>query len=409
MKQQQKNASRNYPLAAAKALTSALLVAGALGAAVACSSESDTEEEGALPAETSEAINTYGAIVYASYVDSLEAAKDLDAAIESFIEDPNEATLDAARQRWLDAREPYLQTEVYRFYDGPIDNPDHGPEGMINAWPLDEAYIDYTIDDPSSGIINDPDVEISAEALMALNEQGGEKNIATGFHAIEFLLWGQDQSDDGPGNRSYTDYVVADGDGHADRRALYLRTVSGLLIDHLQGLVDEWKAGEDNYRADFEKLEPKVALGRILTGMINLSGFETGGERLQAALDSGSQEDEHSCFSDNTHRDMIQDIQGILNVWQGHYLRADEDEVEGVSVESIVREVDAELAAEIDDKIHESLDLANDLETPFDQEIAPDNDAGNERVSKLVTALHEVDGALEHAFDKLGLEVMNME
>ena len=406
---QQKNASRNYPPASAKALARALLVVGALGATGACSSESDTEEEGGLPAETSEAISSYGAIVHASYADSLEAAKDMDAAIESFLDDPSEETLDAARQSWLEAREPYLQTEVYRFYDGPIDNPDNGPEGMINAWPLDEAYIDYTIDDPSSGIINDPDVEISADSLMALNEQGGEKNIATGFHAIEFLLWGQDQNDDGPGNRSYTDYVVADGDGHADRRALYLRTVSGLLVEHLQGLVDEWKADEDNYRADFEKLEPKVGLGRILTGMINLSGFETGGERLQAALDSGSQEDEHSCFSDNTHRDMIQDIQGILNVWEGRYVGADRDEVEGVSVESIVRQVDAELAEEVEDKIQESLELANDLETPFDQEIAPDNEAGNERVSKLVTSLQAVEGALQDAFEKLGLEVMNME
>jgi len=408
MKQQNK-ASRNYRRASAKVLSRALIVAAGLGATLACSSESDTEAEAALPAESSEAIRTYGEIVHASYADSLDAAKDMDAAIESFLDDPSEDTLAAAKRSWLTAREPYLQTEVYRFYDGPIDNPDDGPEGMINAWPLDEAYIDYTLDDPSSGIINDPDVEISAESLMSLNEQGGEKNIATGFHAIEFLLWGQDQSDDGPGNRSYTDYVVADGDGHAERRALYLRTVSGLLVEHLQGLVDEWKDGEDNYRADFEKLEPKLALGRIFTGMINLSGFETGGERLQAALDSGSQEDEHSCFSDNTHRDMIQDIQGILNVWQGRYVRADRDEVEGVSLESIVREVDAALADEIDDQIHESLDLANDLETPFDQEIAPENEAGNERVSKLVTSLHKVDGALEEAFDKLGLEVMNME
>lgn len=406
---QQKKASRNHPQAPAKALTRALIVAAALGAGLACSSESDTEDDGALPAETSEAISTYGEIVSASYADSLEAAKDLDAAIESFIDDPNEDTLEAARQSWLDAREPYLQTEVYRFYDGPIDDPDDGPEGMMNAWPLDEAYIDYTIDDPSSGIINDPDVEISAESLMALNEQGGEKNIATGFHAIEFLLWGQDQSDDGPGNRSYTDYVVADGDGNADRRALYLRTVSGLLVEQLQGLVDEWKAGEDNYRSDFEKLEPKLALGRILTGMIVLSGFETGGERLQAALDSGSQEDEHSCFSDNTHRDMIQDIQGILNVWQGHYVRADRDEVEGVSLESIMREVDSELADEIDDKIHTSLDLANDLETPFDHEIAPDNEAGNERVSKLVSSLQDVEKVLQDAFEELGLDVTNME
>lgn len=410
---QQNDASRKNPDARAAVrattLTRAVIVAGVLGGALACGSESDSQDQSALSDDADEAVRTYSAIVHASYADSLEAAKAMDASIQEFLEDPSEDRLAAAKDRWLAAREPYLQTEVYRFYNGPIDNPDDGPEGMINAWPLDEAYIDYTVDDPASGIINDPEVEISAESLVELNEQGGEKNIATGFHAIEFLLWGQDRSDDGPGDRSFTDYLDDGEASNAERRALYLRTVSGLLVEHLEGLVEAWAEDEDNYRAEFESLEPKLALGNILTGMINLSGFETGGERLQAALDSGSQEDEHSCFSDNTHRDMIQDIQGVLNVWQGQYQRLDGTEVTGVSVREIVQEADAELADEIDTHIRVSLELAKDLHTPFDREIAPDNEAGNERVSELVISLRAVDGDLERAFEKLGLEVMNME
>lgn len=396
--------SQNHP----RSFMAALIVAGALVGTGACS-ESDPESEGGLPENTSEAISTYSEIVHASYEDSLEAAVLMDAAIQEFLDDPSEATLDAAKQRWLDAREPYLQTEVYRFYDGPIDNPEDGPEGMINAWPLDERYIDYTVDDPESGIINDPEVEISAESLLELNEQGGEKNIATGYHAIEFLLWGEDRSEDGPGDRSHTDYLE-DGDApNPDRRGLYLRTVSALLVEHLESLVAAWAEGEDNYRADFESIAPKQALGRILTGMINLSGFETGGERLNAALETGLQEDEHSCFSDNTHRDMIQDIQGVLNVWDGHYVRVDGSEVEGVSVHSIVRAADAEQAEAIDTRIRASLELANDLHVPFDQEIVPGNAAGNERVSDLVASLDEVDHELQHFFDELEFEATTME
>ena len=180
--------------------------------------------------------------------------------------------------------------------------------------------------------------------------------------------------------------------------------MSALLVEHVEGLVEAWDEDSDNYRADFEALEPKQALGKILTGMITLSGFETGGERLQAALDSGSQEDEHSCFSDNTHRDMIQDIQGILNVWEGRF-EGTEADVAGPSVEAVVETVDSELAAQIRRQILESWNLANDLHTPFDREIASDNEEGNQRVSELVSSLSDLEHDLQEAYEKLGLEV----
>ena len=398
--------SSNQPIKPKMGLSGRMLalVVSLAGLSTACGSNSGGSDSDSLPEETPEAIESYSEIVHASYEDTLQKAAEMETAIATFIDDPNEDTLADARQSWLDSREPYLQTEVFRFYDGPIDNPENGPEGMMNAWPLDESYIDYVEDDESAGIINDADIEISEETLMELNEQGGEENIATGYHAIEFLLWGQDSDDEGPGDRSYTDYTE-DGDGNYERRALYLETVCDLLVEQLETLVAEWEPNEDNYRAEFEAVAPKEALRRILTGMIVLSGFETGGERLKAALDSGSQEDEHSCFSDNTHRDMIQDIQGVLNVWQGSYVRVDGDEVEGTSIRSIVRSFDAGLADEIDDRISESLSLANDLEVPFDREIATDNDEGNERVRSLIQALRAQEDSLEHAFELLGLDV----
>jgi putative iron-regulated protein len=381
------------------------LVMGLSSLSVACGSDSAATSQSELPDNAGEAVDTYARIVYASYADSLASAQDLDSAIADFLDDPTADGLADARQAWLDAREPYLQTEVYRFYDGPIDNPDDGPEGMINAWPLDEAYIDYVEDDAEAGIINDDEVEISAETLLELNEQGGEENIATGFHAIEFLLWGQDMSDDGPGERPHTDYL-ADGDAdNYERRAAYLATVSELLVTHLEGLTEAWQAGEDNYRTELVDASPKEGLRRIMTGMIVLSGFETGSERLKAALDSGSQEDEHSCFSDNTHRDMIQDIQGVLNVWQGSYERVNGNEVEGTSIRDVISAVDSDLADELDERIDESLALANALHVPFDQEIASDNDEGNERVQDLITALRDQERSLESAFTLLGLEV----
>ena len=220
--------------------------------------------------------SNYAEIVHTSYTDSVTAAQTLDSEIIAFLDNPDADTLGDAQDAWVASREPYLQTEVYRFYDGPIDNPDTGVEGLLNAWPLDESYIDYTVDDASSGIINDTSVTIDAETLMSLNEQGGEENIATGFHAIEYLLWGQDLSADSAGTRPFTDFVT-DGSGTAanqDRRALYLETVSSLMIEHLQEVEAAWATDSENYRSEFLAMDSEEQLRMIMTGMIILTGFE---------------------------------------------------------------------------------------------------------------------------------------
>ncbi|MFT5585021.1 MAG: putative iron-regulated protein [Cognaticolwellia sp.] len=358
---------------------------------------------------TEDAVLNYAAIVDASYSDSYIAAMALNSALNDFVAAPSQAGLDDAKDAWLASREPYLQTEVYRFYDGPIDNAEDGPEGLLNAWPMDEAYVDYTVDDAETGVINGTET-IDASSLVdlngggELNKDGGEDQVATGYHAVEFLLWGQDQSDTGSGNRPYTDYVI-DGSGTAanqDRRGDYLSVSGQLIVEHLGQVHMQWGAGAA-YRTAFEA-EPTDSLEKILTGMIILSGFETGGERLQAALDSGDQEDEHSCFSDNTHRDMIQDVQGVQNVWLGSYTRTDGSMVEGTGIRDIVEAEDADLAESLDAQIQESLDLANALQTPFDQEIIP-GAPGNARVEALVGSLRAQEDLLFQVFELLELSV----
>ena len=383
-----------------KRVTQVLRLAACLLVVTSGCSES---EDFSWPGNTADAVANYSQIVEASYLDSLTTAQELNTALEALVMSPSEATLSDARNAWLQSREPYLQTEVYRFYDGPIDNPTDGPEGLLNAWPLDEQYIDYVDGMADAGIINSTET-IDAMTLEGLNEVGGEKNIATGYHAIEFLLWGQDNSTTGAGSRPHTDYITGAGGTAAnqDRRGLYLTTVGGLLIQHLGQVHGAWTAA-GSYRAQFES-DPQAAFEKILTGMIVLAGFETGGERLQAALDSGDQEDEHSCFSDNTHRDMIQDIQGIANVWNGSYTRTDGSTLSGVGIKNVVGQVDTALMMRVDAKINEALTLANALQVPFDQEIAPMS-AGNARVAALVTSLLELETVLTDVFSAFGLTV----
>ena len=375
-----------------------------LGTTVACAGCSD--DETTVNQLHVDAVSQYAMVAEKAYSDSVSTAEALQTAVDAFVDAPSATTLQAAKDAWLASREPYLQTEVYRFYEGPIDNETDGPEGLLNAWPMDENHIDYTLDANgavvTSGLINDASFEINEANLESKNEDGGEKNIATGYHAIEFLLWGQDLSDTGPGDRPFTDFVT-DGSGTAenqDRRGLYLKTSAALLVKHLQQVHDQWKA-DGAYRQSFTSGDPKVSLEKILTGMIVLAGFETGGERLQAALDSQDREDEHSCFSDNTHRDMIQDIQGIQNVFLGSYSGT----MTGVGMKDVIAEVDSATAANLETEIADALAKSNDLVVPFEAEIAPGNTEGNNRVQALIDSLTTVEASLQSVFGQMNFEV----
>ncbi len=349
-----------------------------------------------------EVLETYAEIAYSSYEDSLILAVDLQTAIEEFLANPSEETHQAAKDAWLASNEPYGQTEVYRFYGGPIDGED-GPEGLLNAWPLDEAYVDYVEGDPDAGIINNPEdyPEITEELLLDLNEQGAEENISTGYHAIEFLLWGQDLSEDGNGARPYTDYVDAP---NADRRATYLRIITQRLVDDLQSMVDAWSPDvEDNYRAQFVASDPAEALTNILTGMGVLSKSELAGERMFTAYDNQDQEDEHSCFSDNTHRDIITNLQGVINVYTGTYTRIDGTVIEGTGLSALVAEISPELDEEVLEILEQSMEAANNIYVPFDQAIV----LTEERVQVLDTVfmLQDLGDLMASVASELGLTI----
>ncbi len=384
-------------------------VAGAALLAISCGGDGNGAVDSAINDLGPDVVQTYADIAHASYEDSASTARELETAISALVAAPAvPAHIGAARDAWLAARVPYLQTEVYRFYDGPIDGADGDPEGLINAWPMDENTVDYVDGDVEAGRINDTEFVINAENLLAENGEGGEADVATGYHPIEFLLWGQDLTapgDDLPGQRSAMDYVLTTP--NAARRGDYLTTLIEILVGQLDDLAEEWHEGDaGNYREAFTaEGETAASLEKILIGMTVLSGFETGGERLQAALDAGDQEEEHSCFSDNTHNDMIYDIVGVQNIWEGRYTRTDDTVVSGTGVEALVRAIDTDLADRLDAQIIESLRLANALVPPFDNEIASGNTAGNARVQALIDSLNAQASMLEEVFTLLGFTI----
>lgn len=349
----------------------------------------------------------YAVLVHANYEDSLLGARAMQQAIAAFVAAPSAETLAEARKRWLAAREFYGQTEAFRFYGGPIDN-DKGPEGRINAWPMDESFVDGVQGKPGSGLIGNRKFVISKKNLAAQNERGGEENIATGWHAIEFLLWGQDLSETGPGDRSFEDFV--DGKApNADRRRQYLTVVTELLVDDLAGLVKAWApATPGNYRARFEQ-GGKESVRKILVGLGSLSRGELAGERLEVALNSQDQEDEHSCFSDNTHRDAVNNAKGIENVWLGRYVRADGSTLQGASLRELVAAKDAALAERSTRQIAASVAAAEGIQAPFDREIVGGKDApGRQRIQKTIASLTQQSKDFVAAANAVGITKLTL-
>ncbi|MPY93200.1 MAG: iron-regulated protein [Acidimicrobiia bacterium] len=379
-------------------------------ALAACGSDGDGDQAdppgttaagGAGPSEEQEleVATAYADGVLAAYDESIAGAEDLRAALDALVAGPTDATLGAAKEAWLVARDAYGPTEAFRFYDGPIDDPEDGPEGQVNAWPMDEAHVDYVEGNPGAGIVNMAAEfpEITTDVLESANEEGGETNISTGWHAIEFLLWGQDLSEDGPGARPVSDYTTAP---NAARRATYLTLLADLLVEDLTGVRDQWDSDGGAYRTEF-LADPHAALSSIVRGIGALNTGELGGERMAVAYETKDQEDEHSCFSDNTTADVRNNLLGVQMVYTGGYPGAS-----GPSVSGLVAELDPDLDATLREQLGASIALVDDWPTTFDRMISGEDDGqGRTAFLATVTAIEDQGTTLAQVADLLGIQV----
>ena len=405
----------------ASLLTAGLLVTGAQGAAVEAQS-AETDKRAIL--------TTYSDIAYAGYEDSLVLGRVLQEAVEALVDSPSAANLLTAREAWLASRVPYMQTEVYRFGNAIVDD----WEGKVNAWPLDEGLIDYV--DASYGVTSEENPVYAANVIAntslklggevidtteitkvllqdELHEFGGiEANVATGYHAVEFLLWGQDLNGTGPGagDRSWTDFAKGDActNGNCGRRAEYLTVVTELLIEDLEWITAQWAPG-GAAREDLLSGSPDNGLAVILTGLGSLSYGELAGERMKLGLLLNDPEEEHDCFADNTHNSHFYNVVGMLNVYSGTYTRIDGRKVIGPALAHLVAEEDAELNDEMLSMLMSTHDAMFDLKRraesleAYDQMIGPGNPEGNAVVQMAIDALTAQTKTIERVVATLGL------
>ncbi|MEL6954872.1 MAG: imelysin family protein [Pseudomonadota bacterium] len=386
-------------------------------------------------ADAASVVGHYADMAQAQYEDSLMAAQTLDAAIDAFLAAPSAEGFEAAKTAWLASRVPYQQTEVFRFGNPIVDD----WEGRVNAWPLDEGLLDYVdasyggpTDENEFAVLNlvaNASFDLSGEMVDAsmitpallqdtLHEADGvEANVATGYHAIEFMLWGQDLNGhgEGAGNRSWTDYAMGDDctNGNCDRRGEFLAALADLLVTDLEEITAAWgDAGEArmNVMAD-----PTAGLSAMLTGMGSLSYGETAGERMRLGLLLNDPEEEHDCFADNTHNSHYFNGVGIRSVYLGEYVRIDGSLVEGPSLSDLVAAADPALDAEMQTRLADTVIALGRIKTAaeggfsYDQMLERGNEAGEALIMGGVNGFVAQTESIERVVAALDLSAIEFE
>ncbi|MEP5730180.1 MAG: imelysin family protein [Sulfitobacter sp.] len=389
----------------------------------------------ALAVDKAAVLDTYADIAAAKYEDSLTTAQSLQAAVNAFVASPSAEGLQSAKDAWLASRVPYQQTEVYRFGNAIVDD----WEGKVNAWPLDEGLIDYVdasyggpSDENEFAVLNvvanakftlsgsDIDATAITPTLLSdtLHEADGiEANVATGYHAIEFLLWGQDLNghEAGAGNRPWTDYAAGDTctHGNCDRRGAYLTAATDLLVSDLEWMSAQW--GDGGAARNTLTEDTNTGLAAILTGMGSLSYGEVAGERMRLGVMLNDPEEEHSCFADNTHNDHYYDGLGVQNIYLGAYTRIDGTVVSGPSLSDLVSEKDAALDAEMQGKLSSTMKSLGRIKTAaesgfaYDQMLERGNAAGEALVMGGVNGFIDQTRSIERVVSSLGLNQIAFE
>lgn len=383
----------------------------------------------ALAVEPVAVVANYAAIAQAGYGDTLAGVQRLQAAVGELLAEPGPVRLEAARDAWRVAQLTYLQTEPFRFGNPVVD----AWEPRVNSWPIDEGLLDYVAgpyadigaDNPwyTANVVANPAplvagkpfdaAAIDASLLRRLQEADGiESNVATGWHAVEFFLWGQDLNGTGPGagDRPWTDYATGEGctNGNCDRRRAFLAATAGLLVADMAEMAAAWQDG-GAARAVVTDATPEAALQTVLTGLGSLAYGELAGERIKLGLLLGDPEEEQDCFSDHTAAAHLADVMGLVNVYRGRYARPDGTVVAGPGLGQLVAASDAGLDQAIQAQLDRTVAAFETIRDraaggmAYDQMLAPGNAKGSALLNAGIQALVDLTALLQQAGQALNL------
>jgi putative iron-regulated protein len=356
------------------------------------------------PDPTPGVVHQYAVNLDANYKDAITLAQALKSAVDAFVAAPSAAGLTACQQAWATAHQWYGQAEYSRFYGGPIDQ----VQGAINEWPVDESFIDYTKQSPSGGIINDLTdyPQISVQVLSTADEKGGIENLATGFHAIEFLLWGErPDPTKGPGTRPYTDFVTGGTAANQDRRRTYLQTVTTMLVDALSGLEAQWDLSDaSSYASQLLAGNAHDALTDFFRGESQMVISELLYERLDNPYVAQDQKDEESCFSETTLDDLVNNALGVEDAYTGHYQTLAGTAMDGPSISDLVKAKNPALDTQMRQELSAVRMAIGAIPPPFDHSVlAADTSPQRMAVKAAIDAMQPMQGLLDQAAQALNI------
>lgn len=245
--------------------------------------------------------NIADAIIVQTYTNLDNKAGELLAAVQALAADPtNDALLDAAQTAWRAARVPWESSEGFLF--GPVDSLSIDP--ALDSWPLNTSDL---------------------QAFLGSNPNATQANIEAagddvrGFHAMEYLLFGDGVSDN---DKQASELTTAE--------ANYLIALAQAFKAKTDGLKTSW-TGDFNSTGPYATTLKTPGAGKAYTGYAavfeeligGLAGIadEVGNakmsEPLGAALADADTSKVESQYSWNSLTDFHNNLQSVLNVYTG--------------------------------------------------------------------------------------------
>lgn len=297
------------------------------------------QEEDPYAKSVERAMANYADMAWESHFDAGADADALAQSVVDFTANPDAQSFNFIQVQWGVARESWGFMEGFNIPDGPLQE----SHRYINASNLDRSYIDFVSNDLSAGLVNDVDgyPSLTKMLLVDLHQIEGNDKVTTGFHAIEFLLWGEDYDAESDGKRDWRNFLD-NGEGTAqnqDRRLAYLTFATELLVEDIKGARNEWREDEGEYRSQFLAMEQNEQVRLVLTGMYRL-GQDMENRRLELPLMQMDIHADDSTFSDLSNDDLYYGANALQGIYLGRYdedLIDDQTPEDGPGLHELVR------------------------------------------------------------------------
>lgn len=266
------------------------------------------------PEESAHFVARYRQIVIIYAQDAIDKSAALSECIDDFLARPTDPGLEKCRNAWLESHEAYLKGRFFaRLAAGQSDRASAVADELefaIDAWPIEEGYLDGLEAYPTSGIVNDLTVPIDEASLRKQHGLTDRTEVALGFHPLEFLLW-RKRADDFLRATELTDEQRADGmtlaDLPADRRRALVQLIARLLTHDIELEFEPLATPTPReYAEDMHSMNVRVVYG-----------CSAAWRRLRGDLvlyTAGGPEGRHSRFSGSSARDLRSRAEAVASL-----------------------------------------------------------------------------------------------